>query len=108
MQFTGFIRKVFAPKILLSGKFSPFLTLLPPTSDIKMIDIWLVLCQMVPFAEVILLTAIEYHREEEDQGQNGNMIMQKNAENQEEDASEEEEESRRCWTPQLKTLGNIF
>ena len=32
---------------------------LPPTSDIKMIDIWLVLCQMVPFAEVVLLTAME-------------------------------------------------
>ena len=27
MQFTGLIRKVFATKILLSGKFSPFLTL---------------------------------------------------------------------------------
>ena len=38
---------------------------LPPTSDIKMIDIWLVLCQMVPFAEVVLLTAIEYHRKDE-------------------------------------------
>ena len=37
---------------------------LPPTSDIKMIDIWLVLCQMVPFAEVMLLTAMEYKREE--------------------------------------------
>ena len=37
---------------------------LPPTSDIKMIDIWLVLCQMVPFAEVILLTAMEYNRED--------------------------------------------
>merc|ERR1711978_78701 len=35
---------------------------LPPTSDIRMIDIWLVLCQMVPFAEVILLTAMEHHR----------------------------------------------
>ena len=32
---------------------------LPPTSDIKMIDIWLVLCQMVPFVEVLLLTAME-------------------------------------------------
>ena len=32
---------------------------LPPTSDIKMIDVWLVLCQMVPFAEVVLLTAME-------------------------------------------------
>ena len=37
---------------------------LPPTSDIKMIDIWLVLCQMVPFAEVVLLTAMEYNRED--------------------------------------------
>merc|ERR1712223_2218847 len=41
---------------------------LPPTSDIKMIDIWLVLCQMVPFAEVILLTAMEYNREEKKSG----------------------------------------
>ena len=35
---------------------------LPPTSDIKMIDIWLILCQLVPFAEVVLLTAMEYQR----------------------------------------------
>ena len=38
---------------------------LPPTSDIKMIDIWLVLCQMVPFAEVVLLTAMEYYRDDD-------------------------------------------
>ena len=38
--------------------------ILPSTSDIKMIDIWLVLCQMVPFAEVMLLTAMEYNRED--------------------------------------------
>ena len=41
---------------------------LPPTSDIKMIDIWLVLCQMVPFAEVILLTAMEYNRVDKKKG----------------------------------------
>ena len=35
---------------------------LPPTSDIKMIDVWLVMCQLVPFCEVVLLTAIEYNR----------------------------------------------
>ena len=34
---------------------------LPPTSDIKMIDIWLVLCQMVPFAEVVLIADMEYY-----------------------------------------------
>ena len=38
---------------------------LPPTPDIKMIDIWLILCQLVPFAQVVLLTAMEYLREEE-------------------------------------------
>ena len=38
---------------------------LPPTSDIKMIDIWLILCQLVPFAQVVLLTAMEYLREEQ-------------------------------------------
>ena len=36
---------------------------LPLTSDIKMIDIWLIFCQLVPFSEVVLLTAIEYLRE---------------------------------------------
>ena len=38
---------------------------LPPTSDTKMIDIWLILCQLVPFVQVVLLTAMEYLREEE-------------------------------------------
>merc|ERR1719450_227451 len=45
---------------------------LPPTSDIKMIDIWLILCQLVPFVEVVLLTAMEYQREEEN-GQRSNV-----------------------------------
>ena len=38
---------------------------LPPTSATKMIDYWLILCQLVPFAQVVLLTAMEYLREEE-------------------------------------------
>ena len=81
---------------------------LPPTSDIKMIDVWLVLCQMVPFAEVILLTAMEYFREEEDLKQNGNlMVMDVSAE--EECEVEEKGCSRtRMWIPQLKTLGYHF
>ena len=32
---------------------------LPPTSDMKMIDIWLIFCLVVPFLEVVLRTAIE-------------------------------------------------
>ena len=38
---------------------------LPPTSATKMIDYWLILCQLVPFAQVVLLTAMEYLREGE-------------------------------------------
>ena len=38
---------------------------LPSTSDIRMIDIWLILCQLLPFIEVVLLTAMEFFREHE-------------------------------------------
>ena len=38
---------------------------LPSTSATKMIDYWLILCQLVPFAQVVLLTAMEFLREEE-------------------------------------------
>ena len=41
---------------------------LPPTSAIKMIDIWLIICQMVPFLEVVLLTAMEYNRKDKKKG----------------------------------------
>ena len=37
---------------------------MPPTSATKMIDYWLILCQLVPFAQVVLLTVKEYLREE--------------------------------------------
>ena len=36
---------------------------LPPTADLRMIDAWLILCQLVPFIEVALLTGMEYFRE---------------------------------------------
>ena len=36
---------------------------LPSTAYMKMIDIWLILCQLVPFVEVVLFTAKEYRRE---------------------------------------------
>ena len=38
---------------------------LPPTSDIRMIDAWLILTQLLPFIEVVLLTAMEFFRETE-------------------------------------------
>ena len=83
---------------------------LPPTSDIKMIDIWLVLCQMVPFAEVVLLTAMEYRREEtEETCENGIIVLPID----EEEGIEEATKNRRLWdslisgckVPSLKNLG---
>ena len=38
---------------------------LPSTADIKMVDIWLIFCQLVPLTEVVLLTVMEYFREDE-------------------------------------------
>ena len=37
---------------------------LPPTSATKMIDYWLILCQLVPFAQVVLITAKEHIKDE--------------------------------------------
>ena len=38
---------------------------LPPTSDTKMIDIWLIFSLLVPFGFALIQTAIESYREEE-------------------------------------------
>ena len=74
---------------------------LPPTSDIKMIDIWLVFCQLVPFTEVVLLTAMEYCRYCDTEDGYSSM-RQKIDEVQE---SQEKKISQRCWLSQLKTIG---
>ena len=76
---------------------------LPPTSDIKMIDIWLVLCQMVPFVEVVLLTAMEFHRKDDSHEKEETMLMENTGED-----DLEEKECQRCWTPELKTLGKCI
>ena len=47
---------------------------LPPTSATKMIDYWLILCQLVPFAQVVLLTLMESLREKE---QEENVALEK-------------------------------
>ena len=71
---------------------------LPPTSATKMIDYWLILCQLVPFAQVVLLTAMEYLREEE-------LEKEEDKEETEETISEEESgpETKEGWKlPQEK------
>ena len=85
---------------------------LPPTSDIKMIDIWLVFCQLVPFVEVVLLTAMEYQREDtEETSENEIMVLPIPSDDGE--CSEDARKQRRSWdhlisickVPALKTLG---
>ena len=49
---------------------------LPPTSATKMIDYWLILCQLVPFAQVVLLTAKEYLREDGEKSVENDDIQQ--------------------------------
>ena len=75
---------------------------LPPTSDIKMIDIWLVLCQMVPFAEVALLTAMEYYREENVDAEITTNVISMT------EVSEDEEEEPMPWKTRLSQRISIF
>ena len=73
---------------------------LPPTSDTKMIDYWLILCQLVPFAQVVLLTAMEYIREEQDENQaSENKEIQWPVPNQDEqkDKPDGEGEPKEAW-----------
>ena len=49
---------------------------LPSTSYMKMIDIWLIICQLVPFVEVVLFTAKEYVRSVEEDGEAKNQMNQ--------------------------------
>ena len=93
---------------------------LPQTSDIKMIDIWLILCQMVPFSEVILLTAMEYNREDKKKKKGAKKKGKKKGANIQTtslaviplDGKEPVDETKteylcNCTIPSLKTLGEF-
>ena len=45
--------------LVMTTIFTSKIEELPPTSDMKMIDIWLIFCLVVPFLEVVLRTAVE-------------------------------------------------
>ena len=40
---------------------------LPPTSYVRLVDIWLICGQLIPFIEVILLTLKELYNEDDDE-----------------------------------------
>ena len=49
--------------LVMTTIFTSKIEELPPTSDTKMIDIWLIFCLLVPFAFTLIQTAIECYRE---------------------------------------------
>merc|ERR1719319_612850 len=49
--------------LVMTTIFTSKIEELPPTSDLKMVDIWLIFCQLVPFTEMFFLTFIDYFRE---------------------------------------------
>ena len=87
---------------------------LPPTSDIKMIDCWLVICQMVPFAEVVLLTAMEYQRTDDRENDERSRCVQVKPIDGDENGIKEHDKKRwyrelefTCPAPSLEVLGKI-
>ena len=85
---------------------------LPPTSNIRMIDIWLVFCQLVPFAEVVLVTAMEYRREGTEETAQNEIMDLPLPKDEDEDNEDATKQSRSwdqlisiCKVPALKTLG---
>ena len=86
---------------------------LPPTSDIKMIDIWLILCQIYPFVEVVLLTAMEYQREEDIEEKSDILLVKSNSIVDESDTAKSGLKNlvdvfSRWIVPSLKTLGMLL
>ena len=55
--------------LVMTTIFMTVMQMLPATAYIKMIDVFLIFGQLYPFAEVILLTIMEYHREGDGSGQ---------------------------------------
>ena len=70
---------------------------LPPTSATKMIDYWLILCQLVPFAQVVLLTAMEYLKDEDLENEEDKEAMDANPQYDVEIEEEDEPESKETW-----------
>ena len=52
--------------LVLTTIFITVIDKLPSTSYVKMIDVWLIFAQLIPFTEVVMLTAMEFYREGDD------------------------------------------
>ena len=50
---------------------------LPPTSYIRMVDIWLIWAQLIPFIEVVVMTMIELYIDDEDEDKNESILVKR-------------------------------
>ena len=58
--------------LVMTTIFMTVMQMLPATAYVKMIDIFLIFGQLYPFAEVVLLTIMEYQREGDGSGEEEN------------------------------------
>ena len=79
-----------------------------PHLRIKMIDYWLILCQLVPFAQVVLLTVKEFLRKEEQHVLENNSIRAPTPikDNLKLDV-EEKADSKEAWTISQRELSTV-
>ena len=56
---------------MTESSFLSVMEKLPPASYVRLVDIWLICCQLIPFIEVILLTLRELYNEEEEINHHG-------------------------------------
>ena len=78
--------------LVMTTIFTSKIEELPPTSDTKMIDIWLIFCLLVPFAFTLVQTAIEYFREEETETLNERWAEARGKEKERETSAVQEQE----------------
>ena len=55
--------------LVMTTIFIAVMDKLPSTAYVKMVDYWLIFGQLIPFIEVVLLTAMEYNREGDGSGE---------------------------------------
>ena len=76
--------------LVMTTIFISVMQMLPATAYVKMVDVWLIFGQLVPFIEVVLLTAMEYIREGDGSGED------ELKEEKEENGSERTDDQRRA------------
>jgi hypothetical protein len=66
-EFSDAVAALMTIILVMQGIFTSKIETLPPSSDIKMLDIWLIGCFIYPFIEMILRTIIEKLKNDENQ-----------------------------------------